>query len=181
MRENTRGTSRALKKQPIVVCTIQARGTTPYLLYEKKPGCHPCVGNFFTNVFAKSSYPGQNDNRWINLVLEGTKCNRAAIGAKIKVTFKENGIERSVYRDVNSGGSFGSNPLMQHIGIGRAAVIEKIEIKWPVSNAIQVFKNIQPGQTDKIKERKDLLTRINMNPADFTTTKSGLISCGLSH
>ena len=140
-------------------------------------------GAYKGDAYQNSLYinPGQNDNRWINLVLEGTKCNRAAIGAKIKVTFKENGIERSVYRDVNSGGSFGSNPLMQHIGIGRAAVIEKIEIKWPVSNAIQVFKNIQPGQTVKIKERKDLLTRINMNRVDFTTTKSGLISCGLSH
>lgn len=140
-------------------------------------------GAYKGDAYQNSLYinPGQNDNRWINLVLEGTKCNAAAIGAKIKVTFKENGIERSVYRDVNSGGSFGSNPLMQHIGIGSAAVIEQIEIKWPVSNLIQVFKNIQPGQTVKIKERNDLLTTINVNRVDFTTTKSGLISCGPAH
>ncbi|MDX2047784.1 MAG: CRTAC1 family protein [Chitinophagaceae bacterium] len=137
-------------------------------------------GAYKGDAYQNSFYinPGQNDNRWINLDLEGTKCNRAAIGAKIKVTFTENGIERSVYRDVNSGGSFGSNPLMQHIGIGNAAVIDRIEIKWPVSNSIQVFKNVQPGQTVKIKEGSDLLTRINVNRVDFTTKKSGLISCG---
>ncbi len=60
---------------------------------------------------------------------------------KIKVTFEENGIEKGQYsHDVNSGGSFGSNPLMQHIGIsGNAAQIECIQIKWPVSNAVQAF------------------------------------------
>jgi hypothetical protein len=46
-----------------------------------------------------------------------------AIGAKIKVTFRENNKERSVYRDVNSGGSFGANPLQQHIGVGSANLV----------------------------------------------------------
>jgi hypothetical protein len=74
-------------------------------------------GAFEGDAYPNSLYinPGQNNNNWININLEGTVCNRAAIGAKIKVTFTENGKERSVYRDVNSGGSFGSNPLMQHI------------------------------------------------------------------
>jgi hypothetical protein len=41
---------------------------------------------------------------------------------------------------VNSGGSFGSNPLRQHIGIGQAATIDRIEIIWPVTGNKQVFE-----------------------------------------
>ena len=80
-------------------------------------------GAYKGDAYENSLYlnPGQNNNHWINLSLQGTVSNKAAIGAKIKVTFKENNTERSVYRDVNSGGSFGSNPLRQHIGIGQAA------------------------------------------------------------
>ena len=77
-------------------------------------------GAYAGDAYENSLYlnPGQNHNHWVNLSLEGTVSNKVAIGARIKITFKENGTERSVYRDVNSGGSFGSNPLLQHIGIG---------------------------------------------------------------
>ncbi len=32
--------------------------------------------------------PGQNNNRWINIALEGVTSNKAAISTKIKVTFE---------------------------------------------------------------------------------------------
>jgi len=136
-------------------------------------------GAYIGDVYQNSLYinPGQNNNNWINLCLEGTKCNKAAIGARIKITFKEKGIKRSVYRDVNSGGSFGSNPLMQHIGIGSAEMIESVEIKWPVNNTVQVFKNLQPGETIKIKEGNNSFKRVIVNTVDFTVVKTGLISC----
>jgi hypothetical protein len=79
------------------------------------------------------------------------------LGAQIKVSSKENGMERSVYRDVNSGASFGSNPLMQHIGMGTASVVDQVKIKWPVSNDVQVSRNIQPNETIKIKRAIILL------------------------
>src|SRR6187551_3399084 len=96
-------------------------------------------------------HPGQNNNHWINISLEGTVCNKAAIGTKIKVTFKDKGMERSVYRDVNSGGSFGANPLQQHIGLGEATTVEKIEIGWPVTGKVQVFENLPVDTNIKIK------------------------------
>jgi tetratricopeptide (TPR) repeat protein len=120
-------------------------------------------GAYSGDAYENSLYlnPGQNNNRWINILLEGTTSNRAAIGAKIKVTFKEDGKERFVYREVNSGGSFGSNPLRQHIGTGQAAIIDKIEIQWPATNQTQVFKNVPVGLNIKIKE----------GTANFTTYK----------
>ena len=136
-------------------------------------------GAYVGDAYQNSLYinPGQNDNHWINISLEGTTCNRAAIGAKIKVTFKDNGVVRSVYRDVNSGGSFGSNPLTQHIGIGHASTVQSVEIKWPVSNAVQVFTNINPGENIKIKEGNNTVSKLQLVKTDFTVRKPGIIYC----
>lgn len=95
--------------------------------------------------------PG-NGNDWITLKLVGVKTNRAAIGARIKVTVENNGIPRSIYRTVGSGGSFGASPLQQHIGLGANAKIKEVEIWWPVSNTRQHFTNIDKNQLLKIKE-----------------------------
>ncbi len=67
---------------------------------------------------------------------------------------------------------------MQHIGIGQAAIVESIEIKWPASNAVQVFKNIQPGETIKIKEGDNSFTKVApLRKVDFAIQNSGIISC----
>ncbi|RYG04033.1 MAG: CRTAC1 family protein, partial [Chitinophagaceae bacterium] len=113
------------------------------------------TGDAYNNSFYMN--PGQNNNRWIKLKLEGKTSNRLAIGARVKVTFKENGVSRSVYRDVNSGGSFGSSSLRSEIGIGQATVIDEIAITWPGTNKKQVFRNIKPNQFLKITEGSNAL------------------------
>ena len=118
--------------------------------------------------------PGQGNNHWINISLEGTISNRAAIGAHIKVTFKSNGVERSVYHDVNSGGSFGSNPLQQHIGIAKATVIENIEIKWPASGIAQQFKNVGIDQNIEIKEGSNSISTFRPVRFNFSTDMAGM-------
>ena len=138
-------------------------------------------GAYPGDTYENSLYinPGQNNNNWINISLEGVTTNKAAIGARIKVTFNDDGVERSVYRDVNSGGSFGSNPLMQHIGIGKATIIKTIEIKWPVSKKVQVFNQIKPGNNIHITEGKNAYTILSFAKCDFLSKESGLISCGV--
>jgi hypothetical protein len=79
------------------------------------------------------------------------RSNRAAIGARIKVTVETTGdsnarVTRSIYRTVGSGGSFGANPLEQHIGLGFAARIQSVEIWWPASNTRQTFSAMAPNQ-----------------------------------
>ncbi len=96
--------------------------------------------------------PG-NANDWIALKLVGVKTNRAAMGARIAITVKNAGHDsRSIYRTVGSGGSFGANPLEQHIGLGPSARIEKLEIWWPVSNTRQTFSSLHTNQFIEIKE-----------------------------
>ncbi|QHS56826.1 CRTAC1 family protein [Mucilaginibacter sp. 14171R-50] len=110
-------------------------------------------GAYIGDSYTSSLYlnPGNNNN-WISLKLIGVKSNKAAIGSHIKLTFSENGVKRSVYKDVNSGGSFGSSPLKQEIGIGKTTVISEIEITWAGSGTIQRFKNVLPNQFLQITE-----------------------------
>ena len=80
--------------------------------------------------------PGQG-NHWLTLDLEGVTSNRDAIGARIHVvTEYEQGDERHIHVTVSHGGSFGSSPLRQEIGLGRATRIKYVEVLWPGSNSV---------------------------------------------
>jgi len=96
--------------------------------------------------------PGSG-NDWINVRLVGVKSNRAAVGAQIKVTVQDQGQPvRSIYRTVNSSGSFGANPMEQHVGLGKSAQILNLEIWWPASNTRQNFPDVSTKQFIEIKE-----------------------------
>jgi len=96
--------------------------------------------------------PG-SDNDWITVKLVGVKSNRAGIGARIQVTVENEGHGmRSVYRTVGSGGSFGANPIQQHVGLGKSAKIVRLEVWWPSSTSRQSFANVDKNQFIEIKE-----------------------------
>jgi len=106
-----------------------------------------------------------NDNDWLSVKLVGVKTNRAAIGARIKVTVENEGQgTRSIYRTVGSGGSFGASPLQQHIGLGKSARVVSLEISWPVSNTKQVFSNVNKNQFLEIKELAQDYTKLQRQP-----------------
>ncbi len=57
--------------------------------------------------------------QWLKVKLVGTKTNRAALGAKIRVDVKSaDGQMRSIYRTVGNNSSFGGNSLVEMIGLG---------------------------------------------------------------
>ncbi|MCU1328355.1 MAG: PpiC-type peptidyl-prolyl cis-trans isomerase [Bryobacterales bacterium] len=97
--------------------------------------------------------PG-NTNGWINLKLTGTRSNRAAIGARIHVTATSGGKTQHIYRTVSSGGSFGSSPLAQHIGVGPATAIAKIEVTWPGETTAETFPPVALRSTAVLQEGK---------------------------
>jgi len=136
-------------------------------------------GSYRGDLYPSSLYinPGQNDNNWIYLKLEGTKSNRAAIGTKITVKFRENGKQRMVYRELNSGGSFGSSPLRREIGIGQATMIDEITIQWPTSGITQAFKNVKPNQLLKIKEGQEGFEVEAMNKMIFRLADGSIPMC----
>ncbi|HEY4327351.1 MAG TPA: FG-GAP-like repeat-containing protein [Mucilaginibacter sp.] len=132
-------------------------------------------GAFTGDAYQNALYinPGQNNNNWINILLEGTKSNKAAIGVRVKIVFIEKGTRRSVYRDVNSGGSFGANPLQQHIGIGKAPIIDSLIITWPASRLIQTFAHVQVNKNIKIKEGVNAYSSYQLKNFNFINLRAG--------
>ncbi|MGY8771118.1 MAG: CRTAC1 family protein [Pirellulales bacterium] len=94
-------------------------------------------------------------NHWITVKLVGTTSNRSAIGARIKIDIIEGDKTRSIYKWVNSGGSFGGNPLQQNIGLGTAEIIKSIEVYWPTSDSTQAFTDVSLDQMILITEGSD--------------------------
>ena len=84
--------------------------------------------------------------QWIELELSGTQANRAAIGARIRLDVGAGEERRSIYRHVKSGGSFGSGSLTQHVGLGDATTVARIEVLWPGSDEPQVWSELKAGQ-----------------------------------
>jgi hypothetical protein len=84
--------------------------------------------------------------------LEGVGSNRAAFGAKLKVTIVENGKRRSIYRTVGFGSSFGGNPLEQHVGIGKAGKVEEVEVAWPASGIVDRVQDVQVDRRYTLRE-----------------------------
>ena len=103
---------------------------------------------FYDAIFENPGF----DNNVLTVILEGRQSNRSAIGARLKATFQENGLQRHVYRHVDSGSSFGNNPLRQYIGIGKSTHVKHLEVFWPKTGKTQKFSNIDANQTVKIIE-----------------------------
>jgi hypothetical protein len=65
---------------------------------------------------------------WIIFRLEGTRSNRSAIGARVRITTGKH----VQIDEVRSGGSYLSqNDLRLHFGLGNATIIDRVEIDWP--------------------------------------------------
>jgi hypothetical protein len=59
---------------------------------------------------------------------------------------------RDLYRTVSSGGSFGSNPLRQEIGLSDATSIASVEIRWPGSDTRQSVTGLELDHSYEIRE-----------------------------
>jgi len=95
--------------------------------------------------------PG-GSNHWLTLKLEGTKSNRAAIGARLRVVVETATGPRSIYKVVSSGGSFGASPLRQEFGLGAARRISAVEITWPVTGATQTLTGLSLDRFYHVRE-----------------------------
>ncbi|HEX7087661.1 MAG TPA: CRTAC1 family protein [Vicinamibacterales bacterium] len=91
--------------------------------------------------------------RWVTLRLTGTRSNRFGAGARITVHARmRDGSVRQIHRVVSTGGSFGASPYRQHIGLGDAESIQRIEVWWPASGVHQVLTDEGIDRTVEIVE-----------------------------
>ena len=88
---------------------------------------------------------------YLNVALTGTQSNRSAIGARVTV----NAAGRKMVSEVMSGGSYYSqNSLTLHFGLGTAATVDSIDIRWPNGGTQTVGKQAA-DQTVHIVEHVD--------------------------
>lgn len=95
--------------------------------------------------------PGHG-NAWVTLALEGVDSNRAAIGARVKVTIDGEPGPRDIYRTVSSGGSFGGNSLQLEIGLGGATRITSIAVSWPVTGRTDLYTDVEINRAYRLRE-----------------------------
>jgi hypothetical protein len=98
---------------------------------------------------------GGNRNHWLQLSLIGTRSNRDAVGARVKVTAGD----LVLYEERKGGMSYQSaqDPRL-HFGLGQRSVIGQIEIKWP-SGAVSKLTNLNADQILAIEEGQGLVHR----------------------
>jgi hypothetical protein len=131
-------------------------------VFEQMGGAFP--GDAFANTLYEN--PGF-DGAWLKLSLVGTESNRSAIGARVRVDVVERGATRSVHAHVSTGGSFGSGPLRREIGLGAAERIESLEVRWPTTGAVQVFRDVPLRRWLEIREGDDTLRERELRRAPF--------------
>ncbi|HSD65622.1 MAG TPA: ASPIC/UnbV domain-containing protein, partial [Vicinamibacteria bacterium] len=92
---------------------------------------------------------GDNKNHWLWLDLVGTKSNRDAIGAKVKLTTATG---RTLYNHVTvSSGFMSSSDKRLHFGLGGDSAVRSIEIRWP-SGKTQTLENVRVDQRLRVEE-----------------------------
>ena len=137
-------------------------------IFEEMGGAFP--GDKAHNVFYEN--PGFG-NHWLTLKLVGVRSNRSAIGARIRAEIIEDGARRSVYKHVNSGGTFGANPLRQTIGLGKASRIEVLEVFWPTTGETQTWTNVRADQAIQIVEGEASYSTLALKPIISDAAQSG--------
>ena len=101
--------------------------------------------------------PGHG-RHWLKVKLNGTRTNRAALGARIHARIKgADGTERSIYRTVGNNSSFGGNSLVELIGLLDATRVESLTITWPTSKTNQVFRDLAADRAIAITEGSDAI------------------------
>ncbi|MBX3280287.1 MAG: CRTAC1 family protein [Acidobacteria bacterium] len=88
------------------------------------------------------------EHRWIAFELEGVESNRSAIGAQVRLFWSG----REQVQEVSGGSGFcAQNQRRLHFGLGRAANVERAEIRWP-SGKIQILRAPETNRIHRIKE-----------------------------
>jgi hypothetical protein len=104
--------------------------------------------------------PGIPGRHWVSFELAGTKSNRLAIGARLKIV--AGGMTQT--EEVHSGGSYLSqNDLRVHFGLGSATKIDAVEIRWP-SGMTDTLKDLEPDKFYAVLEGKGVVSAKQIRP-----------------
>lgn len=96
----------------------------------------------------KNTVPAENG--WIGFDLKGTKSNRDAVGAQVRLRWGG----REQLQEVSGGSGYSAqNGHTLHFGLGKAARVDRAAIRWP-SGKEQIIEAPAPGRVHTIEEPK---------------------------
>jgi hypothetical protein len=96
---------------------------------------------------------GGNSNHWLEILLIGTKSNRDAVGARVKVTAGD----LMQYEERKGGMSYQSaqDPRL-HFGLGNRTQVDELEVVWP-SGSVTKLEKLHADRIIAIKEGTGLI------------------------
>ena len=94
----------------------------------------------------RNDYHGQN--HWISVKLQGTKSDRAALGAMVRVMAGGRTQARAALSQTSY---YSHDDLRLHFGLGAAARVETIEVTWP-SGRIDTVRDVSADRVVLLKE-----------------------------
>jgi len=99
---------------------------------------------------------GGTGNNAVLIQLVGTKSNRSAVGARVRLT--TGGMTQ--VREVKAGSSYlGQNDLRVHVGLGKSAKIDRLEVRWP-NGQNEVIEGAAVNQILTVTEGKGITARM---------------------
>jgi hypothetical protein len=90
----------------------------------------------------------KNANGWLEVQLEGTRSNRAGIGATVVVTVAGRAQARAA---LSQSSYYSHDDLRLHFGLGTAARADSVEVRWP-SGMTDVLKDVAGRRVVRIRE-----------------------------
>ena len=103
---------------------------------------------------------GMPGRHWVSFELTGTKSNRLALNARIKIT--AGGVTQT--DEIHSGGSYLSqNDLRLHFGLGTATKIDTVEIHWP-SGQTDHLTNLAADKFYSVIEKEGVVPQERARP-----------------
>jgi enediyne biosynthesis protein E4 len=103
------------------------------------------------SIFYRSVSEGTGN--WVQFKLTGTKSNRDAIGARIQLT--AGGLTQ--IREIDGGNGYAGQSMKRaHFGIGAAAKIDAVEIRWP-SGLVEKLPPPPVNRLARVTEGKGLV------------------------
>jgi len=107
------------------------------------------------------------ENNWIKVKTIGVKSNRSGIGARIKCITTVPGESKPHQQidEVRSGGAYISqNDLRVHFGLGKAAKVDLLEIRWP-SGQVETLKDVKVNQVVYVREGEGIIKTMTFDKA----------------
>jgi len=103
---------------------------------------------------------GGPSNHWIGFELVGSKSNRLALNARVKVTA---GDLVQTYAVLSGGSYLSQNDLRIHVGLGSSKRVDKVEIFWPAGTT-EVLTDLTVDRIYDVKEGEGIVAHEKIGP-----------------